>query len=109
MVIKFREKGKINEAVNALRGRIISQRTPKRVAHRRADKIRHKKIIDIKIEDLKMNEATLIIKAESGTYIKELITGDEGRTTPSLAELAGVEMKVEKLDVIGIGDKDEEK
>ena len=109
VVIKFREKGKINEAVNALRGRIISQRTPKRVAHRRADKIRHKKIIDIKIEDLKMNEATLIIKAESGTYIKEFITGDEGRTTPSLAELAGVEMKVEKLDVIGIGDKDEEK
>ncbi|RLF46771.1 MAG: tRNA pseudouridine(54/55) synthase Pus10 [Thermoplasmata archaeon] len=106
--IKFEQNGKINEAVNALRGSIIKQRTPKRVAHRRADKVRHRKIIDIRIEEIGMNEATLIITAESGTYIKELITGDEGRTTPSLSELAGVDIKVEELDVINIGDKDEE-
>ena len=105
--IKFEQNGKINEAVNALRGSIISQRTPKRVAHRRADKVRYRKIIDIKIEEMKMNEATLIIKAESGTYIKELITGDEGRTTPSLAELAGVKIEVKELDVIDIGDENE--
>ena len=106
--IKFEEKGKINEAVNALRGSIISQRTPKRVAHRRADKVRRRKIIDIRIEEIGMNEATLIIKAESGTYIKELITGDDGRTTPSLAELAGVKMEVKELDVIEIGEENEE-
>ncbi len=106
--IKFEQNGKINEAVNALRGSIIKQRTPKRVAHRRADKVRHRKIIDMRIEEMGMNEATLIITAESGTYIKELITGDEGRTTPSLSELAGVDIKVEELDVINIGDEDEE-
>jgi len=55
-----------------------------------------------------MNEATLIIKAESGTYIKELVTGDDGRTTPSLAELAGVKMEVKELDVIEIGEENEE-
>ena len=106
--IKFEEKGKINEAVNALRGSIISQRTPKRVAHRRADKVRRRKIIDIRIEEIGMNEATLIIKAEAGTYIKELVTGDDGRTTPSLAELAGVKMEVKELDVIEIGEENEE-
>jgi len=105
--IKFEENGKINEAVNALRGSIISQRTPKRVAHRRADKVRYRKIIDIEIEEMKVKEATLIIKAESGTYIKELITGDEGRTTPSLAELAGVSIEVEELDVISVGGENE--
>ncbi len=105
--IRFEENGKINEAVNALRGKIISQRTPKRVAHRRVDKIRYKKILDIYVEDLKMNEATIIVKAEAGTYIKELVTGDDGRTTPSLSELAGVKLEVESLDVIGIEEGDE--
>ena len=105
--IKFTKKEKIYEAVNALIGREISQATPTRVLHRRADIVRKRKIIDVKIEEMKMNEATLIIKAESGTYIKELITGDNGRTTPSLSELAGDDVKVESLDVIGIGDEDE--
>lgn len=107
-VIKFKEKGKIEEAVEKLRGKIISQRTPKRVAHRRADKIRKRKIIDIKIEELKMNEAVLTIEAEAGTYIKELITGDNGRTKPSLSELAETNISVEKLDVIYIGGENEE-
>ena len=105
--IKFEKKGKINEAVNALRGRIIKQRTPKRVAHRRVDRIRERKIFDITIEEIGMKHAILKIKAEAGTYIKELISGDEGRTTPSLSELAGVKMEVEELDVIYIGDEDE--
>ena len=104
VVIRFRKKEKIYEAVNALIGREISQATPTRVLHRRADIVRKRKVIDIKIEEMKMNEATLVIKAESGTYIKELMTGDNGRTTPSLAELAGDEIEVVRLDVIGIGD-----
>lgn len=105
-VIKFNnaENQKIYEAVNALIGKQISQATPTRVLHRRADKIRKRKVIDMKIEDIKMNEATLVVKAEAGTYIKELITGDNGRTNPSLSSLAGFDIKVEKLDVIGIGD-----
>ena len=52
-----------------------------------------------------MDEITLIVKAESGTYIKELITGDGGRTTPSLSEIAGGAIEVKQLDVIGLGDE----
>jgi len=109
VVISFDEKGKINEAVNALRGCYIAQRTPLRVAHRRADKVRERKIIEIRVEEEKMNEAVIMVKAESGTYIKELMTGDDGRTKPSLSELAGCAIEVKKLDVINIGDDDGEK
>ncbi|MEM2509202.1 MAG: tRNA pseudouridine(54/55) synthase Pus10, partial [Candidatus Thermoplasmatota archaeon] len=105
--IKFAGDGKINEAVNALRGRTINQRTPSRVAHRRADRVRERKIIDIKIKDMKMNEAIIEVVAEAGTYIKELITGDNGRTTPSLSELYGSKIEVEELDVIYVGDENE--
>jgi len=108
-VIKMERKGKINEAVRALRGYTIHQRTPSRVSHRRADKIRKRKIYDIYIEEEKMDEITLIIKAESGTYIKELITGDEGRTVPSLSEIAGCAIEVKQLDVIKIGDENGKK
>ncbi|MBC7080727.1 MAG: tRNA pseudouridine(54/55) synthase Pus10 [Thermoplasmatales archaeon] len=105
--IKFAGNGKINEAVNALRDRKIFQHTPSRVAHRRADKIRERKIIDIKIKEMKMDEAIIEVVAEAGTYIKELITGDNGRTTPSLAELYGSKIEVEELDVIYVGDENE--
>jgi tRNA pseudouridine synthase 10 len=105
--IKFTGNGKINEAVNALRGRKIAQRTPSRVSHRRAEKIRERRIIDIKIREIKMNEAIIEVVAEAGTYIKELITGDNGRTIPSLSELYGSEIKVEELDVIYVGDENE--
>ncbi|RLB60980.1 MAG: hypothetical protein DRG80_04650 [Deltaproteobacteria bacterium] len=105
--IGYTKKEKIYEAVNALIDREISQATPTRVLHRRADIVRKRKILDIKIKEMKMNEATLIVKAESGTYIKELMTGDGGGTKPSLASLAGDEVKVLELDVIGIGDENE--
>ena len=104
VTMRFEGNGKINEAVNALGNRIIKQRTPQRVVHRRADKVRCRSVLDMKIEELKDRKAVAIVTAESGTYIKELITGDNGRTCPSLSELAGVEIEIEKLDVIGIGD-----
>jgi tRNA pseudouridine synthase 10 len=107
--ISLDERGKINEAVSALRGTYINQRTPSRVAHRRADRVRKRKILDMALEQHDAGEATLRITAESGTYIKELLTGDSGRTQPSFSELADTAVEVKKLDVIDIGDKDGEK
>lgn len=105
VIVEMEGKGNINEAVRALRGCSLNQRTPSRVCHRRADRVRVKKVRDIYIEEEKMDEITLIVKAESGTYIKELITGDGGRTTPSLSEIAGGAIEVKQLDVIGLGDE----
>lgn len=88
--------------LSQLVGKVV-QRTPKRVIHRRADKIRVRRVKELSYSIIGKSSLELIIKAESGLYIKEFITGDSGRTVPSLASLLGVSIKDLKLDVIGIG------
>lgn len=93
---------KLKKAVLALRGEKIGQFTPSRVAHRRANMVRKKYIYNCKVEQVHSNMAILTIEAQSGTYIKELITGDEGRTKPNLSEMIDNPCKVTELDVIEI-------
>jgi tRNA pseudouridine synthase 10 len=93
---------KLKKAASSLRGKIIQQFTPTRVARRRANMIRDRKIYNIDIESINKNEATLKIETQSGTYIKELINGDDGKTKPSISELIGIPCKVKELDVISI-------
>jgi len=80
----------------------VEQRTPNRVNHRRADKIRKREVYEVSWEKTSEKEIELEIKAEAGTYIKELVSSDEGRTEPSVAGLLNTEAEVEKLDVIEI-------
>ncbi|MCG2827592.1 MAG: tRNA pseudouridine(54/55) synthase Pus10 [Thermoplasmatales archaeon] len=93
-------KEKVKELENAF-PITITQRTPLRVAHRRADKYRKRKVTDFRVESTDENP-TFIIKGESGLYIKELISGDNGRTVPSIAEMLGIGCKAKELDVIGV-------
>lgn len=93
---------KLKKAVLSLQGKKIGQLTPSRVAHRRANMVREKHIYKCKIEHIDGNMAILTVEAESGTYIKELISGDEGRTKPSISEMIGDPCKVTELDVIEI-------
>ena len=46
--------------------------------------------------------ATLTLEAESGTYIKELVSGDDGKTKPNISQMTGAPCKVTELDVIEI-------
>ena len=80
----------------------IQQRTPNRVSHRRADKIRKKKIYQIEGKFIKPKVYEFIIESQGGTYIKELINGDNGRTTPSITEIFGFPLECKKLDVLKI-------
>jgi tRNA pseudouridine synthase 10 len=92
------------EKIRSLAGEMVAQRTPQRVSHRRADLVRKRRV---KIADVIKHEgkcATIRIKAEAGTYIKELISGDEGRTEPSIAALLGTGAKCTRLDVSEIDD-----
>lgn len=86
----------------ALSGSLIKQRTPLRVLHRRADRVRIKKVYEFKVQDLAEETLTVLVKAQGGLYIKELITGDEGRTTPSVAELLNKRTEVKELVVLDV-------
>jgi len=99
------EPTKLIEAVGSLRQSRIEQRTPNRVSHRRSDLVRSRSVFDAEVEQLEGTRATIRVRAASGTYIKELMNGDEGRTSPSLAGLLGTKVSVVQLDVIGIHDK----
>lgn len=96
--------GKLNEVVGALAEKPISQLTPNRVAHRRANLERHRTIRSIRVESESGSEVVFVIEADSGTYIKELMHGDQGRTQPNVAGIVGVPCEVLELDVIGVGD-----
>ncbi|MCX8204287.1 MAG: tRNA pseudouridine(54/55) synthase Pus10 [Candidatus Nezhaarchaeota archaeon] len=85
-----------------LSGSLIRQRTPLRVLHRRADKVRVKKIYEFKVKGLEGETLIAQVKAQGGLYVKELMTGDEGRTTPSVAELLNKRVEVEELTVLDV-------
>ncbi len=95
---------KLNDIVRVLAEKPISQLTPKRVAHRRADLERERRVRRFEIESVGGREAVFVVEADSGTYIKELMHGDGGRTQPNVAEVVGVPCVVRELDVIAIGD-----
>lgn len=127
----------------------VTQQTPQRVAHRRADKARERWIEFCAFEpapDLPLpvaaalpvstiheaevdSEALVIpetrgvrpvkvilpaippardwlvrIRTEHGTYVKEVINGEAGSTTPSLSELVGCPCQCLELDVTAILD-----
>lgn len=88
------------EILNSLK--VIKQRTPVRVSHRRADKIRTREVKDIKVKILDPSHLELIIDCEGGLYIKELISGDEERTQPSVASLLGTGARCIELDVLEV-------
>ncbi len=96
--------GKVKEALQLVAGRTIAQRTPTRVAHRRSDRVRARRIVNARLVDEAEGRFTLELRTEAGTYVKEWVEGDGGRTDPSLAGLVGVPLKVEALDVLEVHD-----
>jgi len=80
----------------------VRQQTPLRVLHRRADLVREKYIYEAKIKRLTPNSAEMRIRCQGGLYIKELITGDEGRTDPCVAKIVNAEAKPLELDVLKV-------
>lgn len=88
------------DALDSLK--IINQRTPIRVSHRRADKIRTREVKEIQTKLLDSNHFELIVNCEGGLYIKELISGDEDRTNPSVTSILGKAARCVDLDVMEV-------
>ncbi|MBP2251235.1 tRNA pseudouridine synthase 10 [Halarchaeum solikamskense] len=89
-------------ALAELDGATIEQDTPKRVSHRRAAKTRVREAYAVSGELEDETHATVEIHGEGGLYIKELVSSDEGWTTPSLAGLLGTPCHVTELDVLAV-------
>ncbi len=94
---------KLKSSLDIISGTPIKQKTPTRVLHRRADLERIRRVHSTELESYSENTAVLIINCEGGLYVKELVSGDGGRTIPSVASLAGSEAKVIELEVIKVG------
>lgn len=80
----------------------VSQRTPTRVLHRRTDIERIKKVFSLKVRKIDRFHVELLITTQGGTYVKELISGDEGRTKPSVAEVLGIKAECLELSVVSV-------
>ena len=83
----------------------INQQTPLRVLRRRTDMVRIKHVLDLSYEVIDEKTFSMKIKTEGGLYIKELISGDEGRSQPNVGEILGVNAVCEQLDVLEVSEK----
>jgi len=83
-----------------LKGRVVMQRTPRRVLHRRPDLLRRRRVYEVSCRSLPAGLVECLVRAEGGLYIKELVSGDEGRTRPSFAEILGRRAECVELDVL---------
>jgi len=95
---------RIIEVIEGLKGVKLAQRTPERVSHRRADLIRKRTVFESHTPSIEVNEdgqreIEFTLRCESGTYVKETVHGDSGRTQPSVASLIRAKCNVVWLDV----------
>jgi len=81
---------------------LILQKTPLRVLHRRADLTRERYIYEVNTKKLSSNKAEMRIRCQGGLYVKELVTGDEGRTANSVSDILNNKAKPLKLDVLNV-------
>jgi tRNA pseudouridine synthase 10 len=84
---------------------LLLQRTPVRVSQRRSDMVRKRRVKKIEIVSHSGSEFVLDLTTDAGTYIKEFVHGDGGRTVPSLSSILGSNASCKQLNVIGIYDE----
>lgn len=105
VIVEFEKEvsdGELRLLEEKLANTIIKQRTPSRVLHRRADLTREKYIYEVKVKKLSPKKVEMKIRCQGGLYVKELVTGDEGRTAPSVSEILKNRAKPIKLDVLNV-------
>ncbi len=104
-IVKCDEAFDENKLVELTKLNEINQQTPLRVLRRRTDMVRVKHVLDLSYEIIDDTTFEMKIKTEGGLYIKELISGDEGRSKPNVSEILGVNAICEQLDVIEVSEK----
>ncbi|XP_061771774.1 putative tRNA pseudouridine synthase Pus10 isoform X2 [Nerophis ophidion] len=77
----------------------VDQKTPLRVLHRRTLAVRRRVIHSMSAVFLDSHHFHLRLKTQAGTYIKEFVHGDFGRTKPNLCQLLHTDTDILELDV----------
>ena len=78
---------------------VLHQKTPIRVLHRRSLATRDRTIHSMRGELVNTHHFRLHLTTQAGTYIKEFVHGDFGRTQPNLRTILGQEVDILTLDV----------
>jgi tRNA U54 and U55 pseudouridine synthase Pus10 len=81
---------------------LVDQQTPIRVLHRRSLLTRKKVIYKLTTEWVSEHIFLLHVLASAGTYIKEFVHGDSGRTKPSISSLLDGPADILQLDVVDL-------
>ena len=83
----------------------VAQGTPVRVLHRRSSAVREKFVLSCEADVVPGTYGhafVLRLTTGAGTYVKEFVHGDLGRTHPSVASLLGRAAWCLQLDVLGV-------
>jgi tRNA pseudouridine synthase 10 len=80
----------------------ITQNTPVRVLLRRAALPRQRHINNIKVTWVNPHFFYLDLETQAGTYVKEFVHGDKGRTNPSISAILDSQCDILQLDVSGL-------
>ncbi|XP_055978872.1 tRNA pseudouridine synthase Pus10 [Sorex fumeus] len=87
------------EFLNEIKDLKIDQKTPLRVLHRRPLAVRVRVIHSMETHYVDEHHFRLYLKTQAGTYIKEFVHGDFGRTKPNIGSLMKVTADILELDV----------
>lgn len=94
--------------LNAISDLNICQKTPIRVLHRRSLLVRERKVLHMNCELVSEHLFRLNLVTTAGTYVKEFVHGDFGRTTPNVGQLLSCRADILQLDVLGLATDREE-
>lgn len=75
---------------------------PKQIYHLSVEKLSPKSTGSDEHQEAKRHFCRVIMDTEAGTYIKEFVHGDLGRTNPSFASIAGAAADILELDVLEV-------
>jgi len=99
------------DRINSTRNLVINQMTPIRVLHRRTWARRKRTIYSMSLSPVSLGDFdslrkehldrvfALVLTTEAGTYIKEFVHGDFGRTEPNLASLLGGDCETDLMEL----------
>ena len=90
------------EKLESVKKLVVRQRTPIRVLHRRTLATRERTIHALSATPIDAHHFKLTLVTQAGTYIKEFVHGDLGRTQPCLGTLLECELDIVALDVMKV-------